>query len=51
MIPLQPGRPARLFHGLGGVRNADDLMRNLVNVEPNELKQPKKKPLKRKPKK
>lgn len=35
----------------GGVRNADELMRKLVKVDPNELKQPKKKPLKRKPKK
>lgn len=35
----------------GGIRNAEDLMRKLVKVDPNELKQPKKKPLKRKPKK
>lgn len=35
----------------GGVRNAEDLMRKLVKVDPKELKQPKRKPLKRKPKK
>ena len=35
----------------GGVRNAEDLMRKLMKVDPKELKQPKKKPLRRKPKK
>lgn len=35
----------------GGVRNAEDLMRKLVKVDPKELKQPKPKRLKRKPKK
>lgn len=35
----------------GGVRNAEDLMRKLMKVDPKELNQPKKKPLKRKGKK